>query len=179
MEEWMQSLEANRGTAKLFWRAQNAEHRPKDSRIKLHSDRPNVKMTECISSWEARQVAILTSLLLNPELGGFVNGWLFWDNFPSQMASEVKNPSANAGDVRYTGSILELGRSPGEGNGDPLQYSCLENPMKREAWWAMAHRVTKSWTRLKQFGTHICTHSSTYITELFWEWHELQYTPST
>ena len=46
------------------------------------------------------------------------------------------------------GWIPELGRSPGEGNGNPLQYSCLENPMDRGAWQAMVHRVTNSWTQL-------------------------------
>ena len=43
------------------------------------------------------------------------------------------------------------GRSPGKGNGNPLQYSCLENPMDREAWWTMAHGIAKSWTRLSDF----------------------------
>ena len=55
--------------------------------------------------------------------------------------SVVKNPPVNAGDV---GSITGLGRSPGEGNGNPLQYSCLENPMDRRTWWATAHGVSKS-----------------------------------
>ena len=66
----------------------------------------------------------------------------------SQVALVVKkhNPPASAGDLRDTGSIPRLGRSPGEGNGSPLQYSCLENPMDREAWWAVAHMVTKSQT---------------------------------
>ena len=49
-------------------------------------------------------------------------------------------------DVRAAGSIPELGRSPGEGNGNPLQYSCLENPMDKGAWQAIVHRVTQSWT---------------------------------
>ena len=48
----------------------------------------------------------------------------------------VKNPPANAGDTRDEGLILELGRSPGGGHGNPLQHSCLENPMDRGAWWA-------------------------------------------
>ena len=60
-----------------------------------------------------------------------------------------KNPPANAGDVD-TGSISGSGRSPGEGNGYLLQYSCLENPMDREAWWATVHGVTKGRTQLKQ-----------------------------
>ena len=52
----------------------------------------------------------------------------------------VKNPPANAGDVRDMGSIPGSGRSPGGGHGNPLQYSCLENPMARAAWWAIVHR---------------------------------------
>ena len=55
----------------------------------------------------------------------------------SQVALVVKNPSAYAGEVRDMGSIPGSGRFPGEGNGNPLQYSCLENPMDRGAWWAM------------------------------------------
>ena len=62
--------------------------------------------------------------------------------------SVVKNLPANSGDVRDTGSILGLGRSPGEGNGKPLQYSCLVSPMDRGVWWATVHDVSKSWTRL-------------------------------
>ena len=58
----------------------------------------------------------------------------------------VKNPPANAGDMRDTGSIPELGRSPGEGKGNPLKYSCLENPMDRGAWQATVHGVAKSQT---------------------------------
>ena len=53
----------------------------------------------------------------------------------------VKNLPVNAGDLRDTGLIHMSGRLSGEGNGNPLQYSCLENAMDREAWWAMVHRV--------------------------------------
>ena len=60
----------------------------------------------------------------------------------------VKEPPARAGDVRDMGSIPGSERSPGEGHGNPLQYSCLENPMDRGAWQATGHGVTKSWTRL-------------------------------
>ena len=59
--------------------------------------------------------------------------------------SVVKNLSANAGDMDL---IPGLGRSPGEGNGNQLQYSCLENAMDRKAWWATIQGVAKSWTRL-------------------------------
>ena len=65
--------------------------------------------------------------------------------------SVVKNPPANSGD---TGLIPGLGRSPGGGNGNPLQYSCWDNPTDRGAWWATVHRVTKSWTRLKRLSAH-------------------------
>ena len=57
--------------------------------------------------------------------------------------SDKKEFACNAGD---TGLIPGLGRYPGGGNGKPLQYSCLENPMDRGAWWATAHRVTENWT---------------------------------
>ena len=58
----------------------------------------------------------------------------------------VKNLPASAGDAREVGSIPGLGRSPGEGNGNPLQYPCLENPTDREAWWAIVQLVAKSQT---------------------------------
>ena len=64
--------------------------------------------------------------------------------FPSAALVAVKNLPTNAGDIRDAGLIPESGRSPGGGNGNPLQYSCLENPMNRGAWWAMVHRVTES-----------------------------------
>ena len=63
------------------------------------------------------------------------------NSFPG--GSVVKNLPANAGDA---GSILDLGRSPGEGNGNPLQNSCLGNPMDRGAWRVTVHGVGKSWT---------------------------------
>ena len=62
----------------------------------------------------------------------------------SQVALVVKNSPANAGDMRDAGSVPELGRSPGGGNSNPLQYSCLENSMDRGAWCATVHRVAKS-----------------------------------
>ena len=58
----------------------------------------------------------------------------------------VKNSPVNAGDARDVGSIPGLGRYPGERNGNPLQYSCLGNPMDRGAWWATVHVVAKSQT---------------------------------
>ena len=61
----------------------------------------------------------------------------------------VKNLPANAGDVGDVGSIPGSGRSPGGGNGNPLQYSCLKNPNDRGAWQATVHRAAKSQTQLK------------------------------
>ena len=58
----------------------------------------------------------------------------------------VKNPLANAGDIRDVGLIPGSGRSPGGGYSNPLQNSCLENPMDREAWWVRVHGVAKSRT---------------------------------
>ena len=58
----------------------------------------------------------------------------------------VKNPPTNAGDIRDAGSTPGSGRSLGGGHGNPLQYSCLDNPLDRGAWWAIVHRVAKSWT---------------------------------
>ena len=65
----------------------------------------------------------------------------------------VKNLPASAGDIRVMGSVPRLERSPGGGHGNPLQYSCLENPMDRGAWRTAIHGVTKSQTRLKLLST--------------------------
>ena len=69
------------------------------------------------------------------------------------MALVIKNLPANAGDIRETGSIPGLGRFPGGGHVNPLQYSCLETPTDRGAWWDTVRRVTQSWTRLKLLST--------------------------
>ena len=77
-------------------------------------------------------------------------GFTFTSGFPGGLVvkgfpggSEVKASASNVGDL---GSIPGSGRSPGEGNGNPLQYSCLENPMDGGAWWATVHGVAKSRT---------------------------------
>ena len=74
--------------------------------------------------------------------------------------SEVKASACTAGDL---GSIPGLGRFPGERNGNPLQYSCLENPMDRGAWWATVHGVAKSQTRLSDFTFTFTFHIHKYI----------------
>ena len=77
----------------------------------------------------------------------------FW---ASQVAPVVKNTLVNAGDIRDVGLIPGLGRSLGGGHGNPLHYSCLENPMDRRAGQATVHRVAWSQTWLKQLSTHPC-----------------------
>ena len=87
-------------------------------------------------------------------------------NIISLMAQLVKNPPAHAGDTRDTSLIPGSGRSPGEGNGNPLQCSCLENSMDRRALWVTVYRVAKSWTRLS-VCVHMCTHTRTHT---HWRW---------
>ena len=65
-----------------------------------------------------------------------------------QVALAVKNPPANEADIRNSDSIPGLGRSSGEGNGNPIQHSCLGNPMDSEVWWATVHSVAKNQTQL-------------------------------
>ena len=90
------------------------------------------------------------------------------------IVSVIKSPPANARDV---GLIPGLGRSPREGNGNPLQYSCLENPMDRGAWWATIHRVTKSWTWMSTIriinlwnGKMTCQSHLSFTKNDYW-WH--------
>ena len=78
------------------------------------------------------------------------------DGFPGGSDSK-----ASACDAEDPGSIPESGRSPGEGNGNPLQYSCLENPMDEGAWWATVHGITKSQTQLSDFTSlHFITYEA-------------------
>ena len=82
------------------------------------------------------------------------NSYIFpYIDFPG--GTDGKRMSANAGYLRGACSVPGLGRSPGEENGNPLQYSSLENPLDREAWWAMIQRVAKSQTQLKRLSTYI------------------------
>ena len=95
-------------------------------------------------------------------------------SFPG--GSVVKNPPANAGDAD---SIPGLGRSPGGGHGNPLQYSCLENPMDRGTWQAAVHGVSKSWTWLNDWAL-----TRVHLQTWWSQWRpsgepELQFTPSS
>ena len=71
--------------------------------------------------------------------------YIKWRAFVLSLVLVVKNLPANAGDEREVGSISGSGRSPEVGNDHPLQYSCLENPMDRGAWWAIVYGVTESY----------------------------------
>ena len=82
--------------------------------------------------------------------GLFSNSGLIMPSPFSSALCVVKNLPADAEDVRDAGSVPGSGRSPGGGHGNPLQYSCLENPMDRGAWWATVYRVTKSRMRLNK-----------------------------
>ena len=77
----------------------------------------------------------------------------------SQVALGEKDPPPNVEEIRDMGSIPGSGRSPGDGHGNPLQCSCLENPMDRRAWWAIIHRVTES--DMTEAAEHACMHPPT------------------
>ena len=96
------------------------------------------------------KVVILATMCQGPSL---LNQSLSY-SWASQVALVVKNSPANGGDIRDAGLIPRLGRSLGGGHGYPLQYSCLEKPMDREAWQATVHMFTQSWTRLKRLSMH-------------------------
>ena len=87
---------------------------------------------------------------------------LYTGGFPGGQV--VKNSLARAGDARDVGSISGSGRSPGGGNGNPLQSSCLENPMDRGAWWATVHGVTKNQTRLSTHTHTLCKDTNIEVT---------------
>ena len=101
--------------------------------------------------------------------------FFYYTGFPG--GSDSIESSCNAGDP---GSILGSERSPGEGNGNPLQYSCLENSMDRGAWWAPVHGLTKSRTQLKQLNTHTSNTDSYFISNCYrnlqLEWSRIQTT---
>ena len=70
-----------------------------------------------------------------------------------------KDSTCNAGATGDAGLIPGLGRSPGGGHGNPLQYPCLENPVNKRAWWATVQRLSKSWTQLMQLSMYTRTDS--------------------
>ena len=109
------------------------------NKILIHHPMPSIiGLTFSFNYYFLYELKILTNVLLSYNIN--------YEGFPG--GSEVKASACNAGDL---GSIPGSERSPGEGNGNPLQYSCLENPMEGGAWWATVHRVAKSRTRLSDF----------------------------
>ena len=86
--------------------------------------------------------------------------FIFITSWASRVALVVKNPHANAGDIKVVGSIPGLGRSPGGRHSNPLQYSSLENPMDRRAWQTTVYRVTKSRAWLRWLSTQHSSHLS-------------------
>ena len=99
----------------------------------------NYKVWNSNENVQSKKVIYLVSLSFNVDFPG----------------AGVKNLPANAGDTGDLDLIPGLGRSSGEGNGNPFQYSCLGNPMDRGAWWSTVHGVTKSWPLLEQLNTAI------------------------
>ena len=92
------------------------------------------------------------SIWLRKHRPGFMESYKYvW---ASQLMLVVMNLPANEGDIRDADSILGLERSPAGGHGNPLQYSCLEKPMNRRAWWVRVHRTAKSQTWLRWLSTH-------------------------
>ena len=105
------------------------------------------RVTEMVSCWAEMQYQLSCwSFSILP-------AYLIGKTLAHPSGAVVKNPPAKAGDARGSDSIPGLGKSPGGGNGNPLQYSCLKNPMDRGAWQAIVHGVAKSWTQLSDW-TH-------------------------
>ena len=100
------------------------------------------------TSWATRETLLCQSLLcksLCPEFSATLSSY---QGVKDTLGTRLKNPPANAGDITDPGSIPGPGGSPGEGNSNPLQCSCLKNPMDRRASWATVHGVAKSQTGL-------------------------------
>ena len=95
-------------------------------------------------------------------------------DFPG--GSVVKNMPANAADSRVTGSTPGLGRSPGEGNGNPLQCFCLGNPMDRGAWWTTVHGITKNQKWLSDWTELVFTKPVIRTPSCIWQVHKRQTT---
>ena len=117
--------------------------------------------------WSLSVFAFLTCEMRKKYITCFMRvrrlNWHILQCLASQIALVVKNPLANAGDARDAGSIAGWGISSGGRNGNPLQYSCQENPMDRGAWQATVHRIAKSQTRLKLVTMHYYTVPGTLL----------------
>ena len=107
---------------------------------------PHALESEVLTTGPPRKSLTISLLLFLP--------FPVFDKWTSQVVLVVKNPLANAGDLRGVGLSPGSGRSPGGGHGNTLQDSCLENPMNRGTWRALVHSVAKSRTILKRLSTH-------------------------
>ena len=112
-------------------------------------------------SWNFKPLNTLHSSEGSPGRGAQCEAWTssflgedLCNCCPFQVVLVVKHLLANAGGIRDVGLTSGSGRSPGGGHDNPLQYSCLVNPMDRGAWEVTVHRVTKSWTQLRQSSMH-------------------------
>ena len=121
-----------------------------------------------------QQLTILVDALINYKLlcDFILVNLLFNSNFANLrallMAQLVKNPPASSGDARDAGLIPGSEWSPGEGNGNPFQYSCLENSMDTRTWWTTVFVITKSWTRLNTYAhMHACKSMPTTLSTIF------------
>ena len=115
------------------------------------------------------QMASVYSLFFFFRSVGTLNWPVYSDHPGFPGGTVIKSLPADAGDARDVGSIPVLGRSPGVGNGRPLQYSCLGNPIDRWAWWTAVHRVQKSQTQLSDWArTHTHTHNPITQREAVW-----------
>ena len=118
----------------------------------------------CIDSSRGYQkkIAFLSLDMKTGDSSSFLTplGIIYTLSQASQVALVVKNLPATARDTRNTSSVSGSGRSPAGGHGNPLQYTCLENPTDRGAWWATVHRVAKSQTWLKRLSMHAHIHQA-------------------
>ena len=146
----------NTDCEKWGWGATQVFKKTPEQCVMLHTPHFNSSAMIILSSESLRKPETFLKMLLPTQ-------WRERRSFPG--GSSGKNPPVSAGDVRDSGSIPGLGRCPGGGHGNPLQYSCLENPMDRGAWQATVYGITKSWTRLKW----LCTRGGV-VDFYFWPW---------
>ena len=135
------------------------EHGPQHWELRVLASGPPVKFQEgWFFRWDASEISPDSTNVTWARvklLIGIFNHLCFLGAF--QVGLVIKNPPANAGDVRVVGSIPGSERSPGGEHGNPHQYACLENPTDRGARGTTVHRIVRSWTRQKWLSTHTHT----------------------
>ena len=124
--------------------------------ITLFAGTNNAIKKNFILIFSCKRIDMFIGQISRSEISGLQDSNIQNSNRASLVTQLVKNPPASAGDLRDLGSVAGLGRSPEEGNGNPLRYSCLENPMDRGAWRCTVHRVAERGTRLR-------THPAGYV----------------